>query len=110
MEILTSPFSVWTAEFIFSALMSQFQNSSKLSKRPRFDLRKGAFSPVALQAAGSNYPLQLFANGIFAIFRMTFEITSYHKEISPCLIVFDIFLIKNNIFIFLLLQYSIWKY
>jgi hypothetical protein len=56
--------------------MSQFQNSSKLSKRPRFDLRKGAFSPVALQAAGSNYPLQLFANGIFAIFRMTFEITS----------------------------------
>ena len=89
MEILTSPFSVWTAEFIFSALMSQFQNSSKLSKRPRFDLRKGAFSPVALQAAGSNYPLQLFANGIFAIFRMTFEITSLNcNNITPELLLY----------------------
>ncbi len=47
---------------------SQFQNSSKLSKRPRFDLLKGAFSAVTLQVATSNYPLQLFANGIFAIF------------------------------------------
>ena len=66
-------------------IMSQFQNSSKLSKRPRFDLRKGAFSPVALQAAGSNYPLQLFANGIFAIFRMTFEITSFISFCEQCL-------------------------
>ena len=41
--------------------MSQFQNSSKLSKRPRFDLRKGAFSAVTLQVAASNYPLQFFA-------------------------------------------------
>ena len=57
-------------------LLRQFQNSSKLSKRPRFDLQEGAFSPVTMQVAGSNYPLQLFANGIFAIFRMTFEITS----------------------------------
>ena len=46
----------------------QFQNSSKLSKRPRFDLIKGAFSAVTLQVAASNYPLQLFANDIFAIF------------------------------------------
>ena len=46
----------------------QFQNSSKLSKRPRFDLIKGAFSAVTLQVATSNYPLQLFANDIFAIF------------------------------------------
>ena len=45
-------------------LPRQFQNSSKLSKRPRFDLTKGAFSAVTLQAAGANYPLQLFANGI----------------------------------------------
>jgi len=57
-------------------LLRQFQNSSKLSKRPRFDLQEGAFSPVTMQVTGSNYPLQLFANGIFAIFRMTFEITS----------------------------------
>ena len=57
-------------------LLRKFQNSSKLSKRPRFDLQEGAFSPVTMQVAGSNYPLQLFANGIFAIFRMTFEITS----------------------------------
>ena len=56
--------------------MSQFQNFSKLLKRPRFDLRKGAFSPVTLQVAGSNYPFQLFANGNFTIFRMTFEIAS----------------------------------
>ena len=48
--------------------MRQFQNSSKLSKRPRFDLIKGAFSAVTLQVATSNYPLQLFANGIFVIF------------------------------------------
>jgi hypothetical protein len=48
--------------------MRQFQNSSNLSKRPRFDLTKGAFSAVTLQVATSNYPLQLFANGIFAIF------------------------------------------
>ena len=46
----------------------QFQNSSKLSKRPRFDLIKGAFSAVTLQVAAENYPLQLFANDIFAIF------------------------------------------
>ena len=49
-------------------LERQFQNSSKLSKRPRFDLIKGAFSAVTLQVAASNYPLQLFANDIFAIF------------------------------------------
>ena len=49
-------------------MMRQFQNSSKLSKRPRFDLIKGAFSAVTLQVATSNYPLQLFANDIFAIF------------------------------------------
>ena len=48
--------------------LRQFQNSSKLSKRHRFDLIKGAFSPVTLQVADSNYPLQLFANDIFAIF------------------------------------------
>ncbi|MBR7104959.1 MAG: hypothetical protein IKC65_08445, partial [Lentisphaeria bacterium] len=30
-------------------------------KRPRFDLRKGAFSAVTLQVAASNYPLQFFA-------------------------------------------------
>ena len=71
----TPVFGIFPVDLFF-LLESQFQNSSKLSKRPRFDLRKGAFSPVALQAAGSNYPLQLFANGIFAIFRMTFEITS----------------------------------
>ena len=40
---------------------SQFQNSSTLSKRPRFDLRKGAFSAVILQVAASNSPLQFFA-------------------------------------------------
>ena len=56
-----------------------FQNSSKLSKRPRFDLIKGAFSAVTLLVATSNYPFQLFANGIFAIFWMTFEITSRDK-------------------------------
>ena len=44
--------------------MRQFQNSSKLSKRPRYDLTKGAFSAVTLQVASANYPLQLFANGI----------------------------------------------
>ena len=33
-----------------------------------FDLIKGAFSAVTLQVAPSNYPLQLFANGIFVIF------------------------------------------
>ena len=33
-----------------------------------FDLIKGAFSAVTLQIAGANYPLQLFANDIFAIF------------------------------------------
>ena len=49
-------------------ILRQFQNSSKLSKRPRFDLIKGAFSAVTLQVAASNYPLQLFANDIFAIF------------------------------------------
>ena len=49
-------------------MMRQFQNSSKLSKRPRIDLIKGAFEAVTLQVADSNYPLQLFANDIFAIF------------------------------------------
>ena len=52
----------------FLKLKRQFQNSSKLSKRPRFDLLKGAFSAVTLQVASANYPLQPFANGIFAIF------------------------------------------
>ena len=33
-------------------------------------------APVTLQAASANYPLQFFANGIFVIFWMTFEITS----------------------------------
>ena len=51
-----------------SVILRQFQNSSKLSKRLRFDLIKGAFSAVTLQVAASNYPLQLFANDIFAIF------------------------------------------
>ena len=53
---------------LFFVVQRQFQNSSNLSKRPRFDLTKGAFSAVTLQVATSNYPLQLFANGIFAIF------------------------------------------
>ena len=43
-------------------------HTAKLSKRPRFDLIKGAFSAVTLQVASANYPLQLFANGIFVIF------------------------------------------
>ena len=51
-----------------ASILRQFQNSSKLSKRPHFDLIKGAFSAVTLQVAASNYPLQLFANDIFAIF------------------------------------------
>ena len=57
-----------TQFFTFSTQKRQFQNSSKLSKRPRFNLIKGAFSAVTLQVAASNYPLQLFANDIFAIF------------------------------------------
>ena len=61
-------FSFWTAILHPVLLKRQFQNSSKLSKRPRFDLIKGAFSAVTLQVAASNYPLQFFANVIFAIF------------------------------------------
>ena len=60
-------------------MMRQFQNSSKLSKRPLLRFDKGSVFPpshkatagqaaVTLQVAGSNYPLQLFANDIFAIF------------------------------------------
>ena len=57
----------------------QFQNSSKLSKRPLLRSAKGSVFPpshkatagqaaVTLQVAASNYPLQFFANGSFAIF------------------------------------------
>ena len=53
----------------------QFQNSSKLSKRPLLRSDKGSVfppshkaaagqAPVTLQVASANYPLQLFANGI----------------------------------------------
>ena len=57
-------------------LRRQFQNSSKPSKSPRFDLQQGAFSAVTIQVATSNYPLQIFANVFFVIFGKTFEITS----------------------------------
>jgi hypothetical protein len=46
---------------IFVYKKRQFQNSSKLLKRPRFDLSKGAFSVVIMQIAASNYSLHLFA-------------------------------------------------
>ena len=62
--------ALWTA-FLKQEMLCkvrQFQNTSNLSTYPRFDLQKGAFLPVAMQAAGGNHPLQLFANGIFAIF------------------------------------------
>ena len=60
-------------------LLRQFQNSSKLSKRPLLRSDKGSVflpshkatagqAPVTLQVAPSNYPLQFFANVIFAIF------------------------------------------
>ena len=51
-----------------------------MSKCPRFNLQKGAFSAVTLQVATSNYPLQLFANAIFAIIWITFVITSIRKR------------------------------
>ena len=65
--------------FPFFYILRQFQNSSKLSKRPLLRSDKGSVFPpshkatagqaaVTLQAASANYPLQLFANDIFAIF------------------------------------------
>ena len=53
----------------FFYMMSQFQNSSKLSKRSRFDLRKGAFSAVKL-------PFAALCDTIFAIWGIIFEIAS----------------------------------
>ena len=64
----------------FFVWLRQFQNSSKPSKSPRFDLQQGAFSAVTIQVATSNYPLQIFANVFFVIFWKTFEITSYEKK------------------------------
>ena len=46
-ELLESP--------SFKTIIKQFQNSSKLLKCPRFDLQKGAFSPVTLQVAAKTY-------------------------------------------------------
>ena len=59
------------------SIMSQFQNSSKLSKRPRFDLRKGAFSAVTLQVAASNYPLQFFAMPSLPSFELLLKLPHY---------------------------------
>ena len=60
--------------FLCSVLERQFQNFSKLSKRPRFDLRKGAFSAVTLQVAASNYPLQLFAMPSLPFFELLLKL------------------------------------
>ena len=60
--------------------MSQFQNSSKLSKRPRFALRKGAFSAVTLQVAASNYPLQFFAMPSLPSFELLLKLPLTRKK------------------------------
>ena len=60
-------------------LPRQFQNSSKLSKRPRFDLRKGAFSAVTLQVAASNYPLQFFAMSSLPSFELLLKLPQQRK-------------------------------
>ena len=60
--------------FTFFILKRQFQNSSNLSKFPRFDLSKGAFSAVTLQVAASNYPLQLFAMPSLPFFELLLKL------------------------------------
>jgi hypothetical protein len=69
----------------FFYFLSQFQNSSKLSKRPRFDLRKGAFSAVTLQAAASNYPLQFFAMSSLPSFELLLKLPLLKiSNVSAC--------------------------
>ena len=59
------PYFSWSS---FNFLRGNFKTPQNCQSALFFDLIKGAFSAVTLQVASANYPLQLFANDIFAIF------------------------------------------